>query len=84
MSVFSNTDEWKENMDRLTEDVDNAVDVAEFLKKSEMGIIEEKEKLNNAMAATDMISALNSAGESSYPQFGCLVCKPSKAGNDRN
>merc|ERR1739838_389006 len=55
-------DEWKENMDRLTEDVDNAVDVAEFLKKSEMGIIEEKEKLNNAMAATDMISALNSAG----------------------
>jgi len=55
-------DEWSENMDRLTEQVDNAVDVAEFLKCSEKGIYKEKEKCDEAMDANDILTALNSAG----------------------
>ena len=49
-------------MDRLTEQVDNAVDVAEFLKCSEKGIYKEKEKCDEAMDANDILTALNSAG----------------------
>jgi len=55
-------DEWSDNMEKLTQQVDDTIDVADFLKSSEQGIIKEKKKCVDAMEEKDVIEALNTAG----------------------
>ncbi len=49
-------------MNRLTEQVDDTVDVCDFLRSSERGMAREKAKCETAMEADDVIEALNTAG----------------------
>lgn len=55
-------DEWVENMDDLTEQVDNSMDVAKFIKASEEGIRREHEKCVAAMHDDLPTLALPAAG----------------------
>ena len=55
-------DEWTENMDDLTEQVDNSMDVAKFIKASEEGIRREHEKCVTAMHDNLPTVALPAAG----------------------
>merc|ERR1719376_1860365 len=55
-------DEWSDNMEKLTQQVDDTIDVADFLKSSEQGIIKEKKKCVEAMEDKNVIEALNTAG----------------------
>ena len=55
-------DEWTENMDDLTEQVDNSMDVAKFIKASEEGIRREHEKCVSAMHKNEPTVALPAAG----------------------
>ena len=49
-------------MEKLTQQVDDTIDVADFLKSSEQGIIKEKKKCVDAMEEKDVIEALNTLG----------------------
>ena len=55
-------DEWTDNMDNLTEQVDNSMDVAKFIKASEEGIRREHEKCVSAMHDNLPTVALPAAG----------------------
>ena len=55
-------DEWTDNMDELTEQVDNSMDVAKFIKASEEGIRREHEKCVAAMHDNLPTVALPAAG----------------------
>ena len=55
-------DEWTDNMDDLTEQVDNSMDVAKFIKASEEGIRREHEKCVAAMHDDLPTVALPAAG----------------------
>ena len=49
-------------MEKLTQQVDDTIDIADFLKSSEQGIIKEKKKCVEAMEDKNVIEALNTAG----------------------
>ncbi|XP_076808148.1 vinculin-like [Clavelina lepadiformis] len=55
-------DEWTENMNDLTEMVDNSTDVAKFIKASEDGIRRDHEKCVSSMKADKPLDVLPAAG----------------------
>ena len=56
------SNEWTENVDELTEQVDDAMEVSKFILASEEGIKIESEKCTNAMDEDQPIVALSAAG----------------------